>query len=434
MHAMGSSLHARERLRRAGAANSYAASSSIPAAGFARASKMGCRRAIFPEPSMPMSALATLSPAEHLAIDPPRALRFHRCQGVGELSGHDMQTRATVAEGLAQVLGYRFIADSTAHDLPTSGAYLVPSDTLCSFDEARRLGITGISDLFGGVVPFPFVATKLVTHGLVGAQSDAPPGWVHALGRELGNAVLPGYSVFDKDDAWQAGVRLLLQGSVRIKDAGGVGGSGQSVATTSREFAEQIDAIGAERLAKGFVIERNLTRVATCSVGQIRVGPWTASYAGKQRSTRNHRGDGVYGGSSLTVVKGGFDELMRLDLSPRIRLAVDQARRYHRAMHQAFDGMFASRCNYDVAQGNDAAGRWQSGVLEQSWRIGGCSGAEVAALQAFKDHGARVVRASTHEIYGQAVIPRSATVLFDGVDPKAGRLVKYAQVHTHVHA
>lgn len=383
---------------------------------------------------MPPSALATLPLQPLAAVEPARALSFYHCQGVSALSGHDLHTRAAVAEGLAQLLGFRFAGSSQPDSPPPPGAYLVPSDTLCSLDEAHRLGIRGVSDLFGGVVPFPFVATKLVTHGLVSPQADAPPGWSHALAMQLGNAVLTGYSVFSKQDARQTGVRLLLQGPVRLKEASGVGGSGQSVATTSRELAEQLDVLGPERLAQGLVIERNLSRVATCSVGQIRVGPWTASYAGKQRSTRNHHGDEVYGGSSLTVVKGGFEELMRLDLSPRLRIAVEQARHYHRAMHQAFEGMFASRCNYDVAQGVDPRGRWQSGVLEQSWRIGGCSGAEIAALQAFKDHGVRVVRASTHEIYGQAVVPRGARVLFDGVDAHAGRLVKYAQVHPNVHA
>jgi hypothetical protein len=379
-------------------------------------------------------ALATLGSDPHAASAPDRALTFYRCDAAGATSGHDMLTRARVARALSEVLGYRYSGESGPDAAPATGDYIVPSDTLCSLDAAQHLGISGVDDLFGGVVPFPFVATKLVTHGLVGAQSDAPDGWCHALGRELGTAVLPGYSVFNRDDAWQAGVRLLLRGPVRLKESDGVGGSGQSVATTSREFAARLDAMAPEQLAEGLVIEMNLTEVATCSVGQVRVGPWTASYAGKQRMTRNHAGKEVYGGSSLTVVNGDFDALMRLDMSPPLRLAVDQARRYHRAMHQAYAGMYASRCNYDVAQGVDATGRWRSGVLEQSWRIGGCSGAEVAALQAFKTDGAHIVRASTHEIYGDAVVPRTALVFFDGVDPAAGRLVKYAQVHRHVHA
>jgi len=95
--------------------------------------------------------------------------------------------------------------------------------------------------------------------------------------------------------------------------------------------------------------------------------------------------------------------------------------------------MFASRCNYDVAQGVDETGVRHSGVLEQSWRIGGASGAELAALQAFSEQPSlRWVDASTHEIYGDDVqVPAHAQVHFDGVDVEAGRLVKYAVVDRH---
>jgi len=203
----------------------------------------------------------------------------------------------------------------------------------------------------------------------------------------------------------------------------------------SKEALErEIERLGDTRIACGLVLERNLAEVTTCSIGQVRVGSRTATYAGRQRTTRNHHGHEVYGGSSLVVVDGDFDTLLQLELSPQVRFAIEQARRYHDAMHEAFDEMYASRCNYDVAQGRDAGGRWQSGVLEQSWRIGGCSGAEVAALLAFKDRGVPVVRTSTHEIYGDIAVPADAWVLFDGVDAQAGRLVKYAQAHLHDHA
>lgn len=383
-----------------------------------------------------MSLPALLMPApDPLPSDPPaRALAFYRCQGAGTTAGHDLETRARVAEGFADLLGYAYAGQTLPGQPLPAGGYVVPSDTIGSLDEAHRLGIFGLDDLFGGVVPHPFVATKVVTHGLVDELAEAPPGWAHDLALQLGNAVLPGYSVFNKDDAWRAGVRMLPLGAIRLKAADGVGGSGQTVARSSREFAQQIDLLAPDTLARGLVIERNLADAATWCVGLLRVGGKTACYAGKQRTTRNHRGQEVYGGSSLTVVPGDFDALMRLDLSPRLRLAIDQARRYHHAMHRAFPGMFASRCNYDVVQGFDPSGRWLSGVLEQSWRIGGCSGAELLALRELAEGDRRIVRASTHEIYGAAVVPRDAKVFFEGDDPEAGRLLKYAMVHPHVNA
>lgn len=393
------------------------------------------------------SAYATLMSLDELERQRPfgprpspaaaRSLGFYRC-GDGPLQGHDLATRAEVARQLADVLGYRFSGGVvSAAELP-EGAYVVPSDTLTSLEEARRLNIAGPEDLFGGVVPHPFVATKLVTHPLVSRRAAAPAHWVHELGHELAGCVLPGYSVFGRDDAIEAACRLLPAGPVRLKDAGGVGGAGQWVAATLHELTAQLDKVGPDRLAGGFVVERNLARVQTCSVGQVRAGRWLATYAGHQRLVRNHRGHEVYGGSTLTVVRGDFDELVQLDLTPQVRLAIEQARQYHRAVHEAFPQMYASRCNYDVAQGHDSGGRWVSGVLEQSWRIGGCSGAEVAALRAFKERGTHAVQASTHEVYGDVALPPGAVVLFDGHDghdgQAGGRLVKYALAHAHVDA
>src|SRR5262249_56834029 len=57
--------------------------------------------------------------------------------------------------------------------------------------------------------------------------------------------------------------------------------------------------------------------------------------------------------------------------------AVVAARRYDDATEE-FHGFAASRRNYDVAQGIDADGWPQSGVLEPSWHVGGASSAELA--------------------------------------------------------
>ena len=95
--------------------------------------------------------------------------------------------------------------------------------------------------------------------------------------------------------------------------------------------------------------------------------------------------------------------------------------------------MFASRCNYDVAEGCDASGRQYIGVLEQSWRIGGASGAEVAALQALKDDPTlQTVCASTTEVHGPGVaVPEGAILYFSGVDDHLGPITKYAELHRH---
>ena len=114
---------------------------------------------------------------------------------------------------------------------------------------------------------------------------------------------------------------------------------------------------------------------------------------------------------------------LRCRCPEEVALAIDQARAYDAAASECFDGLYASRRNYDVAQGKDGAGSWVSGVLEQSWRLGGASGAEIGALEAFRaDPSLRIVRAMTREVYGEAPeLPAGAVVYYSGVDASVGR-------------
>jgi hypothetical protein len=144
--------------------------------------------------------------------------------------------------------------------------------------------------------------------------------------------------------------------------------------------------------------------------------------------TRDNAGRCVYGGSDLTCVRGGWTVLEQQRLSPAVRTAVRQARVYDEARSEY--GVVASRRNYDVGQDADAAGRARSGVFEASWRVGGATPAEIAALHAFAhDPSLDVVCASSIETYGaDAVPPADATVYFHGVDRDAGPLVRYSLV------
>lgn len=355
---------------------------------------------------------------------------FHRCDPNARPDSHDLLTKASVARSLADLLGLEFAGVYDPAHRPPGPLYFVPSDTL-SLEQAWALGIDSADDLFGGVVPHPFVATKLVTHPLVHASAQAPEGWSTAYGDAVRDVVLPGYSVFSADDARAAGQRLFAEGSVRLKMPDGVGGLGQQVMHAPAELEAWIAETDPEVLRRlGVVLERNLREVETLSVGQVCVGSWKASYVGTQSLVRNHHGHEVYGGSTLTVVLGDFEALRAIGLPTAFATAVEQALVYHRAAACCYPGWMASRANYDIAQGVDDRGQARSGVLEQSWRIGGASGAEVAALHAFNaDPGLRMVHASTHEVYADddaPIVPPGAHVHYDGTDAHVGRLTKYA--------
>ncbi len=350
--------------------------------------------------------------------------------------GHEVATQREMARRLAGLKGY---VDGGEFDSLTqypAPRYFLPNETLTS-EAASRLGIRDEDDLFGGVVPFPFVATKTITHPLADSGAHAPRGWSAEFARRVSNVVLDGFSAFARDDALRVGSRLLEHGPIRIKLATGIAGLGQFVVDSVNALAIALDRIdpGAMNEA-GIVVEQNLTDVTTYSVGQFRVGDTVGTYYGTQQLTPNNHCVAVYGGSEITVVRGDYDTLLGLRLSDHIRLAIMQARIYDDAASQCFPGFYASRRNYDVARGRDAAGRPRSGVLEQSWRAGGASGAEIGALEAFaKDPSLCVVRATTREIYGEKpTLPPNATVYFSGTDPHVGPLTKYAWVESYADA
>ena len=129
------------------------------------------------------------------------------------------------------------------------------------------------------------------------------------------------------------------------------------------------------------------------------------------------------------MARGDFDALLTLDHAPFARRAIAQARVYDEAALRCFPELFASRRNYDVANGIDAHGRQCAGVLEQSWRVGGASGAEVEALLAFRsDSALAAVRASTTEVYGDRVVPPADAIVYFR-DRRAHRST--GQIHVH---
>lgn len=351
--------------------------------------------------------------------------------GSGRETAHEHQARQELGRRIANLKGFEFAGRHEPSCNYGCPVYFVPSDTITSVAAAHALGIHGEHDLFGGVVPHEYVATKTITHALAGDDADAPAGWDGRFASAVSEVVLPGVSCFSRGDAWLAGSALLQGGAVRIKLADGIGGAGQTVVRDTGQLDQQLQAIDAVGgFAAGVVLERNLNQVETFSAGQVRIGDQVASYYGRQRLTRNNRGDQVYGGSDLVVVRGDYERLLKQDMPAEIRLAVQQAHTYHAAALEFFAGMIVSRSNYDIAQGRDCEGIWRSGVLEQSWRAGGASGAELAALEAFRrDPGLERVVASTVELYGEDHhVPKDAIVYFHGRDARTGPLLKYARL------
>ena len=381
-------------------------------------------------------------------VDPEYAVAAHRIDppasgtvvfdaaGNRSLSRHEAACQQALARQLAVLQGMTFGGNYDPLRHPAGSLYFVPADVLVASAAAAR-GIRNERDLFGGVVAHPIMASKAITHPLVDPEALRPAHWSEAFAERVAAVTLPGHAAFTLEDARRAGRRLLASGPVRVKPADANAGRDQQVAATPAGLDAILDRLDDERLARsGLVLETNLSEVTTYSVGHVRVGKLDIAYYGTQRLTRDNAGAAVYGGSDLHVRQGDLQDLLQLALPEPIRIAVSQAHAYDAAARHCFPAMFASRRNYDIAQGTDAHGQRRSGVLEPSWRIGGASGAEVAALRHFQAQPHSTwLHASTIERYGDGVEPPAqATVLFRGIDPQVGAITKYTVVDADGHA
>src|SRR5262245_40674134 len=108
--------------------------------------------------------------------------------------GKPLQTHHKVvldlaATAIARIKGYDFAGRYDPARSYPGPLYFVPDDTVL-LSEAACLRIRSPSDLYGGVVPYPFAKTKAVTHALVDRHAERPLGWCSAFGERVREIVL----------------------------------------------------------------------------------------------------------------------------------------------------------------------------------------------------------------------------------------------------
>ncbi|WP_192559108.1 DUF3182 family protein [Pseudomonas allokribbensis] len=346
---------------------------------------------------------------------------------------HEVQTNKALARWLAQILGLTFGDNYDAQKHRGRDLYLLPTQTIVGAAKAHELGIKGPNDLWGGFVEHDFICTKAISHGLRSHLARAPQGWSPLFSERTRNVVLDGLSVFDLKDARPAAEHLLYSGPIRLKPIHACAGRGQEVIKSLDAFDEILTRPDiAKQFNEGVVLEQDLSQVVTHSVGQSFIGDRVLSYCGDQYLTEDAHGEDVYGGSNLLVVQGGYEELLTLDLPDDVRLAIEQAQVFDRAADEAYPRFYASRRNYDIAQGLGSDGQQRSGVLEQSWRMGGASSAEVAALQSFvNDPSMCAIRVSSVETYIDQALPADAIEVYRGPAENSDFLLKYVTVKSY---
>ena len=339
---------------------------------------------------------------------------------------HERQRNEALARLIAEIKGCRFGGRYDSRDQQPSGQpYFVPYKTVVGVKAAATMGMRGPDDLYGGVVPEWFVATKAAVHELIRADATHPERWQNDLAKSIPEFLLPGYTAFTPNDAYEAGMRLLELGAIRAKDVFGVGGKGQIVVRNAAELSHALQKFPV-------VLELNLEEVTTYSIGLLQLHGMTVSYWGTQRTTTDNKGETVYGGSDLHLVRGGLEEAIAIAPTREAKRAVRAAEAFDEAALTHYAETFASRRNYDVAHGRDSRGTLHCGVIDQSWRIGGNSGVEILALRIFKDQpDVRFIDGSSFNVYGSgAVAPSEATVHFRGIDDRGGPMLTYTNIES----
>lgn len=334
-------------------------------------------------------------------------------------STHELASLHAASLRVAALLGCRSAAGSAD---PSATRYWLPIRTLLQ-EEAELLAIDDESQLWGGVVPHAFVGSKLVSHPLWPGGSGAPAGWCDVAGIDA--CALPGWSVFRRADALAASEALLAGGPVRAKSPYARGGNDQVVFDDLCEVQDWLHSAAAIGIEHGLVIERDLVDPVTYGVGTARIGGHAIAYCGTQSAVRDHQGHLVYGGSRLTVFRGDLAQLCTSLPDGDAREAVCAAMHFDRAVRHTYR-VLASRCNYDVIIGHEHGGRRHCGVLEQSWRFGGASMAELLAMERLAaDPALRWVVAETVETYGRPELPAGAVLVWPG---DAESPCKYARI------
>src|SRR5882757_427161 len=207
----------------------------------------------------------------------------------GRLSNHQKIMLETDAKAIAKIKQYEFGDSHHSQYVDSDHVFFVPDDTLL-LNEASSLGIRGANDLFGGIVAHAFVKTKAISHPLVARNAERPNGWSDAFACQVRDVTLPGYTVFTARDAHIAANRMITSGAIRVKKPLGASGKGQIVVDTAKELDAFLEDIPADEMATyGLVLEENLRKVTTLSVGRVAVGELMITYYGTQRVAKDNR-------------------------------------------------------------------------------------------------------------------------------------------------
>ena len=345
-------------------------------------------------------------------------------------SPHNVASVEALAARLCALTGRQLLPTRQSFD-ENDETFFIPTFALVRQDGIPEMPV---DRFYGGIVHHGFMATKLVTHPHWHDHDNLPEGWTGHFAACLEDCVLPGFSVFSHRHALEAASVLLKKHKIRFKNPYASGGKDQKVIDTARALDDFLATVPDGDMANGLVVEENVENSTTYSVGQVQLENLVGSYLGRQYTSRDKDGNEFYAGSRLRVVRGGWDALLQLLQSPVACKIVENARRYDEAARQHL-GLIASRSNYDVLVGPITENGVRCGVLEQSWRVGGASPAELLAMEKLmQDKTVTAVQAILRESYDQTPPFRDDDfIVYAGADDFGRPLHKYTRIEKIYH-
>lgn len=369
---------------------------------------------------------------QNFAIAHKKYLIAHQ-QSKKVFSEADKMTQQLLSQRLATLLNLQLVTlkeHSDRDSLDPNDCYYLPSHTLL-LQEADALGIKSLHDLYGGVVPYAFLLNKTLSHPIHHPSMNSPEGWNNDLALSLKPFVLAGYSAFNTQDALWTAEGMIHDGPLRIKLANADAGRGQWIVSNHEEVVDLLNQAQYQPFfEQGVIFEEALYNTVTFSIGQTEIGNQTISYCGEQEVAMDLKDKPAYGGSTISVVRGGYDQLDTALIFDQHKEALRLVQQYERHIFNAFPQIYASRRNYDVLQGTNANGHKRLSVIDHSWELGGASMAEVLALEVFAaDSSLHRIRTWTKERYvsDANAVERSDQIYCEAPE-QTGWLVKSAGV------
>ncbi len=331
--------------------------------------------------------------------------------------------------------------------------YVADKTIVLEFRENQKLIkdalIESEKDFFGGIVPRAHQSTKAIMHPLVSREAACPLGWSHEFSQELVHLelVLPGFTVFNIEDIRTAFNHLYDKGvyQIRLKDPLGYLGMNQFVVTSFQELEQFISdkIVNNEKLQQyGLVVEENLCPedLKIYSVSFVTVGSHQVQCIGVQRFSQ-----GLYRGTDHVIMQTGKRIIPELLAQVGIfnkedaQVIIDKALLFRALLNKHIPEIKTARFNVDIVSG--IASIYSNGtcelvkrfaLLEQSFRVGGASAAEIWGLEYLLCHpSVDAVCASTYYRYGDEAsqIVSGEENLYWGVDSRLGPISTSVKVH-----